>query len=58
MKLARYSVNGDIKIGRIDQSETKITPVSGVGEEKPGRLGAFLLQPLQDENTAASVGKR
>jgi 2-keto-4-pentenoate hydratase/2-oxohepta-3-ene-1,7-dioic acid hydratase in catechol pathway len=32
MKLARYSVNGDIKIGRIDQSETKITPVSGVGD--------------------------
>jgi 2-keto-4-pentenoate hydratase/2-oxohepta-3-ene-1,7-dioic acid hydratase in catechol pathway len=32
MKLARYSVNGDIKIGRIDQSETKITPVSGAGD--------------------------
>jgi 2-keto-4-pentenoate hydratase/2-oxohepta-3-ene-1,7-dioic acid hydratase in catechol pathway len=30
MKLARYAVNGDIKIGRIDQSETRIAPVSGV----------------------------
>ena len=30
MKLARYAVNGDIKIGRIDQSETKISPISGV----------------------------
>jgi 2-keto-4-pentenoate hydratase/2-oxohepta-3-ene-1,7-dioic acid hydratase in catechol pathway len=30
MKLARYAVNGDIKIGRIDQTETKISPISGI----------------------------
>ena len=45
--------------GRAGDSESllELLPAAGVGKKKPSGFGAFLLQSLEDENTAAAVGK-
>src|ERR1700748_1565202 len=63
MKLARYAANGAVQIGRIDQSETAITPLPGIKDmfEAIGRSSeikaavAGKAQPLAEVKLLAPI---